>query len=1587
MLAQYESESQSYFRKVHKMIDLFEVIIKLHTSLILSEYFRIKNVSDRMKVLLAYGLKTPSLGTWILFGREAMVELLIPEQISVELVEAWSKANPPDALNKYYKRGSAAYHLDIERVNNDRKERAKLVKFFLSHLEDIDCPKVVVKGFIPYFYSYERLLNRHKGLPKGNVINFRNAYAHGGTPDEDECRKDVEAYAPILELFLKAKWLNTSSDTPNGYVLDLTNQHVYLNIGGEKIGCFPFIYSLEPSGDEQGIVPFYFLNDMKNYSLRKEEIGMLNYPSAHLLRKVYQNGDFRKVLDIPSWRQKTIKSENHLLIESLSASFVGRQRELETINRFVEADGQQYLLTLGAPGIGKSALLAKAVLAYQDKYIVLSYFIRRQTVGSIPHQLLSELHRQLDMQCETNLDSGREIEEMRQKLLDKITRVQNNTNKKIIIVIDGLDEGTEIGASIHELLFVESLKGLKILYGSRSIAETEVLFRKLPVDSKLKLTLQGIKLIDVQALLMQVMNKYDVFKHSGGVESIWQASQGNPLYLKLLLRDLEYGVRRIDDLKSLPTNLDSFYEEIIDRLCKEDENDDVFMSLLFFAAIKERVEPLMLSEVFAYTVDKRRKLLKVIDEVLEEDKGYLYLFHESFRDYLKATYQGDFLKIHWHIGEFCKGWPSLQDKLYLPRDIKAYPAKYYGDHLVALSDSKGMENLLFGPDSPAFRNYQLTTTGTRKATYNLVKMAFELFDHNDLKEMKLPVTGLLLRVNGSLVADRDKRFSQMFNGDYETLLKLYEDLVIEEPEIRGGHYVTLLVCILCSTQLSSEERHLLLKIVLEDEAVHLVYPPSDLPFEILAFVMYECQSFGRVGYIITQKVFADARMDYEAYDLFYDWFGELISHLIGTYGAVDLAISLIRELDHKQNGARFNCYCIIGEYLLAIGRLQDYETILKLLDEDLSRWIKSHFSFDLFFARVGLFIDLAYKHPLGQPCLEGFANLLSSEIKQWTLPLSRKDYRLMSSLLSAFNAVDQDNSFKQLVLELDQVLSGSDESINNQVTIINKKEKETNNKSLMKDLMSRYMQLETLNLENLRARLHVLHEEGGNAFKIRDVLRESLKNLFEQGEASLGIALYLTLIERDDDYTGEDIANSYLLNAWTPAISERIEALREQGYKNAGSLNDDGVSYFANRVSRRADELIMRHLFSEKNYSGAVEYAAKHACYDEDRVVHDDFYRLVDESLSIQEREIKKLDQFFDLAKESGIEEFIDFVAHHMVAYFLQQEDYKKVYDYCTKDPAFKNYPLKPLAGLIFKHVGYQEGLKGLLENDDTARDQGNSQKIDSISRADIEAFNQSIEGAEQKIYVFETEEVLIESLQKTLEEYYSDSPLQSQIVTHYINKEYSDFQSALNQLHEANRCDIVCELLDLMMVRDEVRLIVRESTNILTDPTDRYQLDGPLLEAVLSLDKADKLRSWLVDICKAHTSEPLKKAFVNEVLKNIHVYGPLIPVVLDVFRNYSLNDPYTLKKLMRLDILCQLSEAIPSRTFDADYYQSYQLDDIFTIERGNLLSSVDTWIGAIDDDDDREDIMAIIDAYKKGHLKEERALKQLKRIIDDYDI
>jgi hypothetical protein len=70
----YQSESQP-FRKVHRMIDLFESILKTHTAVIMGEYFSRAEISNEVKGLLSDGLRTPSLGTWQLFSRVLLKEL------------------------------------------------------------------------------------------------------------------------------------------------------------------------------------------------------------------------------------------------------------------------------------------------------------------------------------------------------------------------------------------------------------------------------------------------------------------------------------------------------------------------------------------------------------------------------------------------------------------------------------------------------------------------------------------------------------------------------------------------------------------------------------------------------------------------------------------------------------------------------------------------------------------------------------------------------------------------------------------------------------------------------------------------------------------------------------------------------------------------------------------------------------------------------------------------------------------------------------------------------------------------------------------------------------------------------------------------------------------------------------------------------------------------------------------------------------------------------------------------------------------------------------------------------------------------
>ena len=204
LLSLCDAEDNS-FRKVHRLIDAFEWASKWHTVLAVADLLREAEVPANMKVLFATGLRTPSLGTWNLFFREAMAAIKQPS--------------------------------------------------------------------MP-FGEWERLTSLEK---RHQIVAFRNGYAHGATPSDEECERDIKRMYPVLlqllgsELF---KSIQLVASGPDGVLIlrGSDQEKTGLTLESGKTGALlpdGLLLELWPLGvytqgskvaDEWG---FYFFNALK----------------------------------------------------------------------------------------------------------------------------------------------------------------------------------------------------------------------------------------------------------------------------------------------------------------------------------------------------------------------------------------------------------------------------------------------------------------------------------------------------------------------------------------------------------------------------------------------------------------------------------------------------------------------------------------------------------------------------------------------------------------------------------------------------------------------------------------------------------------------------------------------------------------------------------------------------------------------------------------------------------------------------------------------------------------------------------------------------------------------------------------------------------------------------------------------------------------------------------------------------------------------------------------------------------------------------------------------------------------------------
>ena len=646
LLTFYKAETNA-FRQVHRLIDLFEWTMKWHTVLVMSDLLREAQLTDEVKVLFASGLRVPSLGIWNLFFRES-----------------------------------------------------------LSSIEKPSMP----------WQQWQKLINLEK---KHNIVSFRNGYAHGATPSEEKCAKDCQQYFPIwkkliaspifaqLQMVLSTeeggfRWVGTQQH-PSSLDLKLGQVGVVHRDTPDKLlfNLWPLgTASIDPQHSDKGR-QFFFFNALKN-----KKIEQLNYEwSLHYRDKQLWN-PFHAALPLDEWKKVNTTPALELFrerIEALTEIFKGRQLEKSRLRAFcLTGEGNQ--MVWGPPGIGKSALLAQVFkeirggvdadgLPLDDTYPpILPYFIRRGTDSSTPERFLRHLCQQLDqLYGLKGMGMGNASAELYESLQKRLQAISEQPNpQKMVLFVDGLDEALRFGSTI--LSYIPTARSwLSVLSASRQVPQVEEWYHRREKRSEFQVT--PLSQNDIRALLYEVVSKYDQGLTPAYIEAIAQRSQGNPLYLKLLCDQLSAGAQTVGDIDQLPKEMADLYKEVIKRVTNGGRNEAVTCLLWLLTETKASLSVQAVSDFLDISGIAAQTALDDCMELLYEDPltpdilDY-QLFHESLREYLRATDGKACRKIAKQVTDLCADWQSREEQ------SLDYALQFASTHLHEQNDGARLWTLL-----------------------------------------------------------------------------------------------------------------------------------------------------------------------------------------------------------------------------------------------------------------------------------------------------------------------------------------------------------------------------------------------------------------------------------------------------------------------------------------------------------------------------------------------------------------------------------------------------------------------------------------------------------------------------------------------------------------------------------------------------------------------------------------------------------------------------------------------------------------------------------------------------------------------------
>lgn len=346
------------------------------------------------------------------------------------------------------------------------------------------------------------------------------------------------------------------------------------------------------------------------------------------------------------------------LIEEKTHDFVGRQFVFDAIAQFTEANRRGYFFVRGDPGIGKSALVAQMVKinGYVHHFNIRAEGINRTEtfLKNVCAQLIAAYKLEHTfLPPEATQDAGF-LNRLLGEVSDKLA-----PDGKIIIVVDALDEvdAPALPPGANTLFLPRTLPpGIYIVATMRKV--------KVPISLRIECE-QGT--FDIEQ--GSVSNVADIHKYLEGkvdspgimayiaerridteafVQHLVARSQGNFMYLRHVLPEIERGAYKDLGLEAIPVGLRNYYEDHWRRMRGMDEEAWFRYKLPIIMALTVVKKPVSIDLIMKFLkVQERSRIRAVLEEwaqfLHEEEAEYegglqkrYSMYHTSFRDFIAS---------------------------------------------------------------------------------------------------------------------------------------------------------------------------------------------------------------------------------------------------------------------------------------------------------------------------------------------------------------------------------------------------------------------------------------------------------------------------------------------------------------------------------------------------------------------------------------------------------------------------------------------------------------------------------------------------------------------------------------------------------------------------------------------------------------------------------------------------------------------------------------------------------------------------------------------------------------------------------------